>query len=96
MRPRHPYQVRDPEVLKERMHSTQRVVPHSVRSLASVVGRSSSTIGDLLTGKQTRLSQDLAVSLAVALGARLEDLFVPTVSESPDTDTSCGEEVSPE
>lgn len=96
MRPRHPYQVRDPEALKERMHSTQRVVPHSVRSLASVVGRSSTTIGDLLTGKQTRVSQDLAVSLAVALGARLEDLFVPTASVSSDSDMDQGaEEVRP-
>lgn len=86
MRPRHPYQVRDPEALKERMHSTQRVVPHSVRSLASAVGKSSTTIGDLLTGKQTRVTRELAVSLSVALGVRLEDLFMPSTSESADTD----------
>ncbi len=91
MRPRHPYQVRDPEALKERMNSTQRVVPHSVRSLAAIVGRSSTTIGDLLTGKQETVTKDLAVSLAVALGARMDDLFMPTMSESADTDEEGGE-----
>lgn len=84
----HPYRVRDREKLRERMKTSQRVVPHSVRSLAALVGVSHGTVGHLLTGEQERLSADLAQRIAVALGVPIGDLFMPNVSESGDLDDS--------
>lgn len=86
MRTRYPYRVRDVEALRERMKSSTRVVPHSVRSLAALVGSNRTTVGDLLTGDQERLSEGLAHSLATALGAAFDDLFVLDASGSGDTD----------
>lgn len=83
----HRYRVRDKEKLRERMAASQRVVPHSVRSLATLVGVGHATVGHLLTGEQERLSDDLAQRIAVALGVPLDDLFVPDVTMNSDRDT---------
>ncbi len=85
MRQRNPYEVRDHEALQERVSGSQRVVPHSVRSLAELAGVSHGTIGDLLTGKKRRVSLGLAQRLSAVLGVPMEDLFVPTASTSTDS-----------
>jgi transcriptional regulator with XRE-family HTH domain len=85
MRRRNPYQVRDHGALQERVSGSQRVVPHTVRSLAKLAGVSHGTIGDLLTGKKNRVSLDLAQRLSALLGVPMDDLFVPTASTSMDT-----------
>lgn len=81
MPPRRPYCVRDVEVLRQRMAASERVVqivPHSVRSLAEQVESNRGTIGALLTGKQSSLSEELAQAIARELKCPVEDLFVPT------------------
>lgn len=74
------YRVRDVEVLRKRMKASQRVVPHTVRSLAALVKVSSSTIGYLLTGERPVVDEGLAQRVSVALGCDLDDLFVPESS----------------
>lgn len=86
MRPRHPYQVRDRKELREHVNASQRVVQHSIRSLAALVGVSPTTLGDLLTGKQQRVTGDLAQRLSAVLGRPVDDLFVPTTSPTRDKD----------
>jgi transcriptional regulator with XRE-family HTH domain len=81
MRPLNPLEVRDREVLKEAIDQSTRTVKHSVRSLAEMTGVSHATIGDLLTGRKTRVTVELAECLSEILGVPVEDLFVPTVSE---------------
>lgn len=83
----HDYRVRDLDTLRERMKASKRVVPHSVRSLAELVGTSSTTVGNILTGTQPRVSAELANRLAVALGVPVADLFVSEVSASADANT---------
>lgn len=82
------YRVRDRSTLRERMARSQRVVPHSVRSLAALVGVSHGTVGHLLTGEQASVTEDLARRLAAALGVHLEDLFERDASTSIDMDAS--------
>jgi len=82
----HPYRVRDKEKLRQCLEASQRVVPHSVRSLAAELGVSHGTIGHLLTGVQQGVSEELASALAEQLGAPFDELFVPAVSESDDID----------
>lgn len=79
MPPRRPYSVRDVEALRQRMATSKRVVPHSVRSLADQVNSNRGTINALLTGEQPTLSEELAQRIAYELGVPMEDLFVPTV-----------------
>ena len=86
MRPRNPYQVRDRQALQERVNGSQRVIPHSVRSLAELAGVSPATIGHLLTGKRANVSLGLAQRLSAVLGSPMDDLFVPTASASSDSD----------
>lgn len=74
------YRVRDVELLRSRMKASQRVVPHTVRSLASLVKASRSTIGYLLTGERPVVDEGLAQRVSVALGCDLDDLFVPESS----------------
>lgn len=74
------YRVRDIQALRARMASSQRVVPHSVRSLAALVGANRTAIGYLLTGERPTVDEALAQRLAVALASPVEDLFVPDVS----------------
>jgi transcriptional regulator with XRE-family HTH domain len=80
MRQRNPYSVRDREKLQERVNGSQRVVPHSVRSLAKLAGVAPATVGHLLTGERSRVSLAVAQRLSAALGVPMEDLFTPTVS----------------
>lgn len=94
MRPTHPYAVRNPELLRDQMRKPMRVVPHSVRSLAKAAGASPTTIGDLLTGKATRVSSDLAQRISEILAAPFADLFMPSTSASTDDDAQGGD--SPE
>lgn len=68
--------VRDVETLRKCMDSSRRVVPHSVRSLAALVGASRSTIGYLRTGERPVIEESLAQKIAVALGVSVDDLFV--------------------
>lgn len=82
MRPRNPYQVRDRDALQERVNGSQRVVKHTLRTLAELAGCSHSTIGALLTGEKTRVSPELAQRLSAVLGVPMEDLFMPTTSAS--------------
>lgn len=70
------YRVRDVELLRSRMRASQRIVPHTVRSLASLVKASRSTIGYMLTGERPVIDEGLAQRVAVALGSDLDDLFV--------------------
>lgn len=85
MRKRNPYQVRDREALQQRLNGSQRVVPHSVRSLAKLAGVSHATVGHLLTGERNRVSLAVAQRLSAALGVPMEDLFVSTTSTSSDS-----------
>lgn len=71
------YRVRDVQALRERMQQSQRVVPHSVRSLAELVGANRSTVGYLLTGERPVVDEKVAQGIAVALGVSLDDLFLP-------------------
>lgn len=87
------YQVRDSDDLRECMTRSQRVMPHSTRSLAALVGTTHGTIWHLLAGKQETLDEALAQRIAVAFGRRVEDLFVPEASTIVDVDNS--EEVQP-
>lgn len=80
------YRVRSVSVLRERMAKSQRVVPHSVRSLAALVGASRTTVGCLLTGERPILDEALAQRIAVALGVSIGDLFLPETSSSEDED----------
>jgi len=92
MRPRNPLQVRDREALKRRIETTPRITTHSVRSLAEVAGVSHSTIGDLLTGRKKRVTAALAQRLSAALGAPMEDLFMPASSEFANADAKVVEQ----
>jgi transcriptional regulator with XRE-family HTH domain len=85
MRQRNPYQVKDREALQKRLSESQRVVPHSVRSLARLAGVAPATVGHLLTGERNRASLAVAQRLSAALGVPMEDLFVPTTSTSCDS-----------
>lgn len=91
MRQKYSYRVRDLEALRAAVKASTRVVPHSVRSLAEAVGMNRTTIGDLLTGDQERVSEGMAHRLAGALGRPFDDLFMPESSESGDKDKSGGE-----
>jgi len=86
MRQKYGYRVRDREALRAAVKSSTRVVPHTVRSLAQAVGISRTTVGDLLTGEQERISEGMAHRLAGALGRPFGDLFVADASESGDED----------
>lgn len=93
MRPRNPYQVRDREALRKCLDTSQRVVPHNVRSLAELANVSPSAIGHLLTGERSTVSEAVAQRLSAALGLPVGKLFMPTESASSD---SAEEEGSPE
>jgi len=80
------YRVRSVAMLRERMAKSQRVVPHSVRSLAALVGASRTTVGCLLTGERPTIDERLAQRIAVALGVPVDDLFLPEPSSSEDKD----------
>lgn len=82
------YRVRDVEHLRECMSRSQRIVPHSVRSLAKLVGKSPTQIGYLLTGERPVLDEEAAHGIAAALNRTVGDLFLPEPSRSRD-----GEEV---
>jgi transcriptional regulator with XRE-family HTH domain len=82
----HDYQVRDAKALRARLKASKRVVPHSVRSVAAAAGTSRTTVSNLLTGKQLRVSEELAKSLAFILDVPVADLFMPAVSTSADID----------
>lgn len=84
------YLVRNRDDLRECMARSQRVVPHSYRSLGALVGTSHGTIGHLLTGEQETLDEALAQRIAVAFGRRVDELFVPETSTIVDMDTSDG------
>ena len=86
MRPKNPLEVRDRDALKEYVDTSTRITKHSVRSLAEITGVSHATIGDLLTGRKKRVTLTLARKLSAALGASMEDLFMPVPSVLPDTD----------
>jgi transcriptional regulator with XRE-family HTH domain len=86
MRQRNPFAVRDLEALKRRVEDSQRIVSHSVRSLAKVAGVGHATVGHLLTGERTTVSLAVAQRLSAALGVPMEDLFMPAVSTSGDSD----------
>jgi transcriptional regulator with XRE-family HTH domain len=70
------------------METSERVVPHSVRSLADQVQSSRGTIGALLTGELPTLSEELAQRIASALNAPMEDLFMPTALAFGNSDES--------
>lgn len=78
------YRVRDVQYLRDCMQSSQRVVPHSVRSLAKQVGANSTTVGYLLTGERPVVDEKIAEGIAETFGVSLEDLFLPESSTSRD------------
>ena len=78
------YRVRDQEKLRERMRKSERIVPHSVRSLADLVGKSRSQIGFLLTGDRPVIDEETAQGVASALKCDVDDLFLPESSQSRD------------
>ena len=86
MRQRNPFEVRDLEALKKSVEGSQRIVSHSVRSLAKVAGVGHATVGHLLTGERTTVSLTVAQRISAALGVPMEDLFVPAASTSSDID----------
>lgn len=86
MRQRNPFEVRDLDALKQRVEGSQRIVSHSVRSLAKVAGVGHATVGHLLTGERTTVSLAVAQRISAALGVPMEDLFVPAASMSGDSD----------
>jgi len=91
MRPRNPYEVRDPAALRRRVETSTRVISHSTRSLAEVTGFSHATISQLLTGRKQRVTKELAQRLSAALGVPMGELFVPTMSASDDKDNGSAE-----
>lgn len=91
MRPRNPYEVRDPAELRRCVETSTRVTSHSTRSLAKVTGFSQTTIGHLMTGRKKRVTPELAQRLSAALGRSVSDLFMPTVSSSADADNGSAE-----
>lgn len=76
------FRVRDPQVLRERLDTSQRVVPHTIRSLAKQVNVSHALIGFLLTGERDTVDADLAKRIAKELKVPLRDLFVRENSPS--------------
>lgn len=88
MRQRNPFEVRDLDALKRRVEGSQRIVSHSVRSLARVAGVGHATVGHLLTGERTTVSLAVAQRISAALGVPMDDLFVPAASMSGDNDGS--------
>jgi transcriptional regulator with XRE-family HTH domain len=78
------YQARDPEVLRELVATPVRLVPHTQRSLAELVGTSKSTIGYLISGERDSFTEDVARGVAEAYGKPLDELFVPAPSSSTD------------
>lgn len=90
------YLVLDERKLRERMEQSQRVVPHSMRSLAALVGTTHGTIYFLVSGEQKSLDGELAKRIAVALGCPVKDLFVPEPSTIVDMDGEAAEGTSSE
>lgn len=84
------YLVRDEHELRRRMERSQRVVPHSMRSLAALVDTTHGTIYFLVSGKQKSLDEELAKRIAVALGCPVKDLFMPEASTIVDVDNPEG------
>jgi transcriptional regulator with XRE-family HTH domain len=80
------YRVRDVQSLRDYMSRSERIVPHSVRSLAERVGANRSTIGFMLSGERPLVDEKVAEGVAEALGAPLEDLFLPEPSQFRDGD----------
>jgi len=91
MRPRNPYEVRDPAQLRRRVETSARVIPHSTRSLAEVTGFSQTTIGHLMTGHKKRVTLELAQRFSAALGVPMDELFTLTLSASADDDNRSAE-----
>lgn len=85
------YRVRDVDALRRCMASSKRVVPHSVRSLASLVGANRTSIGYLLTGERPVVEEALAQRIAEVFASSVEDLFMPEVSSSQDEDHEVSE-----
>lgn len=80
------YRVRDAGQLRDQLEHSQRVVPHSVRSIARIAGLSHVAVAKLLAGQQKTVDAERADRISVALGRSRDDLFVPDASASGDTD----------
>lgn len=78
------FRVRDVDALRRSMESSQRIVPHSVRSLADQVGANRSKIGYLLTGERSHVDEALAKRIAEVLMRPVSELFAPEGSSSED------------
>lgn len=86
------FRVRDVETLRRCMQSSQRIVPHSVRSLATQVGANRAKIGFLLTGERQFVDEALAKRLSEVLMRPVSELFVPVESSSEDEAAARGGE----
>ena len=84
--PKYAVRVRDREALRSALKAPGRAAPDTVRSLAEAVGVNRTTIGDLLTGDQERLSEAAANRIAGALARPFDELFESDLSESADAD----------
>jgi len=86
----HPYRVRDRDALRQALANSKRAVrtvPHSVRSVAKAAGTSHGTVGNIMTGAQERVSEEVARRIAEILEADFDDLFVLDASTYSDSDT---------
>jgi len=78
------YRVRDQEHLRDCVEKSQRIVKHSVRSIAAEVGTNRSQIGFLLTGDRPVVDEEVARGIARVLNRTVGDLFLPELSQSRD------------
>jgi transcriptional regulator with XRE-family HTH domain len=86
----HPYLVRDLDTLRQALADSTRevrTVPHSVRSVAEAAGTSHGTVGNIMTGAQERVSEEVGRRIAEVLGADFDALFVLDASMSSDEDS---------
>jgi len=84
--PKYGVRVRDRKALRSALKTPGREAPDTVRSLADAVGVNRTTIGDLLTGDQERLSEAAANRIAGALACPFDELFELDESVSADAD----------
>ncbi|MFJ3097411.1 XRE family transcriptional regulator [Streptomyces hydrogenans] len=71
------YRLVSTELLKTLMRRTGTGAPVSVRTLARKAGLPHGTVGNLLTGVQTAVSEESAHKIAGVIGVDLLVLFVP-------------------
>lgn len=76
-RERELYELLDKDLLERLMRRTGTGAPVSIRSLAETAGIAHGTVGNLLTGEQTRILADSAIAICEVIGVDWPILFAP-------------------